>query len=139
MIGRRALLGAALAIAYFGTAKAQPVDLTADQIKLIERTNIHVNRALPRKRPDGTGNCVEITALKWVVLEQQGIPKRAIAAVSMPTPRNGRWSGERHVMLRITATYKGEPWVRFLDMNSPWLLTAKEVRAWGFPYPEDVP
>ena len=102
---------------------------TPEQVTLIEHVNLAVN---DDPRWIGQENfCVPAMAEKLQRLQALGIPLAAMAPVTVDA--GPRYGDEAHSLLRVTgALPSGAPWVVFLDINQPDLLSASDLAELGY-------
>ena len=111
-------------------ASAEPVSLTRDQVRTIERVNQEVNGRFAHFAPNGHGLCWWLAQNKRALLVARGIPAAALSDRIVLA-----WHRELHQLLTVDAVVDGRPWRESLDMNSPWLENDAQVRQMGY---EDV-
>ncbi len=129
--GAVAGIGVAILSGMGRLGNAATVELTPAQQHVVERINRQVNHELPRYRPDGIGNCLQVARAKIEALVQAGIPADGISLRIVKSPP--AWRGApRHALVDVDATVSGRPWRVALDMNSPWTLDAKQEAQFGY-------
>lgn len=129
--GAVAGIGVAILSGMGRLGNAATIELTPQQQRVVERINRKVNHELPRYRPDGIGNCLQVARAKIEALVQAGIPAEGISLRIVKSPPS--WGGApRHALVDVDATVSGKPWKVALDMNSPWTLSPTDEVRFGY-------
>lgn len=113
-----------------GHAHADPIHLSRDTYRQVEKINRDVNGSMAIRRADGVGNCVAVAERKYQALDGI-IPSHARHTVTVRSPG---YAQVLHRMVMIE-TDRGPI---YMDMNSPWLENAKQAQNMGYrPYVVD--